>query len=281
VEEQEAALRDASQTAAASRDDRPASFLHALARRRQTTAGRADRLVGRLSRLPPSALALVALLPSLVTLARLFSLPSPPVRRAALAASHAVAVTGAAGMGFSLLLLLSFQTRVGMLYGAFGALTAVFMLGLALGAGLARRAVGTPNGAATATAGLRLALAAALAFAVTLPWTLSAAERASTSGLLAATVAHAALLLCAGVLVGTLFPLAATVRLEAGESAGEAAGRLEAADHAGAAGAALLGAVLFIPTLGLARCAWLLALLLALALVGMPSGGRLSPAPRS
>jgi spermidine synthase len=268
VADQETALRDASATVAPSGDDRPASFLHALARRRQTTAGSADRLVGVLSRLPPAPLVLLALLPSLVTLVRLFGLSSPPDRRAPLAASHAVAVTGAAGMGFSLLLLLSFQTRVGVLYGAFGALTAVFMLGLAVGAGLARRAVGASDDASTAIVGLRLALAASIAFSISLPWTLGAAARASTSGLLAAAGAHGALLLAAGTLVGTLFPLAATVRLEAGEGAGEAAGRLEAADHAGAAGAALLGAVLFIPTLGLTRCAWLLALLLALALVG-------------
>jgi spermidine synthase len=281
VAEQEAALRAASTRVEASRDDRPASFVHALARRRQTTAGTWDRMVGTLSRLPAAPLVLLALLPSLVALARLWILPWPVDRRAASAASHAVAVTGAAGMGFSLLLLLSFQTRVGVLYGALGALTAVFMLGLALGAGLARRALGGSEDGAAGTAGLRLALASALAFAVALPWTLAAAARTSTSGPLAAAGAYGALLLAAGALVGTQFPLAATIRLAAGEGAGETAGRLETADHAGAAVAALLGAVLFIPTLGLARCAWLLAALLALALAGVARAGRLSPAPRS
>jgi spermidine synthase len=267
VADQEQALEDASTTVEASRDDRPASFVHALVRRRQTTAGTWDRVVGALSRLPPGPLVLLALLPSLVTLARLWTLPPPVERRAAVAASHAVAVTGAAGMGFSFLLLLSFQSQVGVLYGAFGALTAVFMLGLALGASLARRAVEASADAAAATA-LRWALAASLAFTVALPWTLAAAGRTSSSGPLAAAAAYGALLLAAGVLVGAPFPLAVTIHLAAGEGAGEAAGRLESADHAGAAVAALMGAVLYVPTLGLARCAGLLALLLALALAG-------------
>jgi predicted membrane-bound spermidine synthase len=69
--------------------------------------------------------------------------------------------------------------------------------------------------------------------------------------------------------------MGAALRLAGGDSGGEAAGRLEAADHVGAAAAALLGAVVFIPVLGLTRSAWLLATLLALALIGVPS--RFSP----
>jgi len=70
---------------------------------------------------------------------------------------------------------------------------------------------------------------------------------------------------------GALFPTAAAVRLGAGDLAGDAAGRLETADHVGASMAALFGAILFIPTLGLARSAWLLAALLALALLALPA----------
>jgi spermidine synthase len=174
-------------------------------------------------------------------------------------------------MGFSLLLLLSFQARVGVLYGALGALTALFMLGLALGAGMAQRALAARGEKPPGTAGLRGALVAALSYAVALPWTLAASARASESGLAAALLAHGALLLAAGVVTGALFPMGAAMRLAGGDSGGEAAGRLEAADHLGAALAALLGAVLFIPILGLTRSAWLLAALLAIALVGVPA----------
>jgi len=172
-------------------------------------------------------------------------------------------------MGFSLLLLLSFQARVGALYGALGALTAVFMLGLALGALLAHRTIQAGEGTPVATAALRIALVAALSYAVALPWTLSAAAETSKSGLVAALVGHGALLLAAGVVTGAVFPMASAMRLATGEGAGDVAGRLETADHVGAAVAALVGAVLFIPTLGFARCAWLLAGLLALAIAGL------------
>lgn len=265
----ETALADAASTVEPSRDDRPASFVHALARRQQMTVGRGGRAIGAISRLPTAVLVLLALLPSLLIVTRLWTLRIPVERRAASAASHAVAVTGAAGMGFSLLLLLSFQSRAGALYGALGALTAVFMLGLALGALLAHRMVGAMRDGVDLL--LRLALAAALAYALALPWTLEASARASRAGLPAALLAHGVLLLAAGVVTGALFPIAATIRLAAGDGAGDAAGRLETADHLGAAGAALVGAVLFIPTLGFARSAWLLAGLLALALAGLPA----------
>ncbi len=264
----ETALIEASATVEPSRDDRPASFAHALARRQQTTAGRGGRAIGAMSRLPVAALVVLALLPSLLVATR--AARGPEGRRAATAASHAVAVTGAAGMGFSLLLLLSFQTRVGALYGALGALTAVFMLGLALGATLAQRVVRVQP---DVRAPLGLALGAALSFAIMLPWTLDAAARASHSGWLAALLAHGALLLAAGVVTGALFPTAAATRLGAGDGAGEAAGRLETADHVGAAVAALLGAILYIPRFGFTRSAWLLAALLALALAGLWSAG--------
>ena len=113
---------------------------------------------------------------------------------------------------------------------------------------------------------LRLSLGAAAVFAATLPWTLPAAARASGGGAFTALLAHAALLLAAGVVTGGLFPIAAEVRLSAGDGAGEAAGRLETADHVGAATAALLGAVLFIPLLGATGSVWLLAALVAVAL---------------
>jgi spermidine synthase len=269
----ETALVDASATVEPSRDDRPASFVHALARRQQTTAGRGGQAIGALNRLPVAVLVLLALFPSLLAVARMWTARVPAGRRAASAASHAVAVSGAAGMGFSLLLLLSFQTRVGALHGALGGLTAIFMLGLALGALLAHRAV-RAGGDEPAVRSLRLALAAALAFAITLPWTLEASAQASRSGLAAALTAHGALLLAAGVVTGAFFPTAAAIRLAAGGEAGDAAGRLETADHLGAAVAALVGAVLYIPTLGYARSAWLLAALLALALATLPLATR-------
>ena len=278
VASDEAALFDAAARAETSRDDRPVSFLHALARRQQTTAGAWGRVVGAASRMPPPVLVVLAFLPSLLVVARLLTSGGPTDRRAAAAASHAVAVVGAAGMGWWLLLLFSFQTHAGALYGWLGALTATFMMGLAVGATLAPRAAlaeGERDAESLpgAVRALRLSLGAAVLFAATLPWTLPAAARASGGGAFTALFAHAALLLAAGVVTGGIFPIAADVRLATGDGPGEAAGRLETADHVGAAGAALLGAVLFIPLLGAMGAVWLLAALVAVALAatGVPS----------
>jgi spermidine synthase len=278
VAAQEEALRAAAADSAASTDDRPVSFLHALARRQQTSSGAFGRAVSAAGRMPPGLLAVMALLPSLWMVARLMTAGAPSEGRAAAAASHAVAVTGGAGMGWSLLVLFSFQTQAGALYGQLGVLTALFMVGLAVGAGLARRTLaaavdrGTP--AASPRRALRVCVGAALVFAAALPSTLIAAGFASRAGAAAALAAHGALLLAAGVVTGGLFPVAAAVRLAAGDGAGEAAGRLETADHVGAAVAALFGAVLFVPVLGLTTSAGLLAALLAVALVATLLPGR-------
>ena len=269
---QERALQGAAARAETSRDDRPVSFLHALARRQQTTGGTWGRLVAAASRIPPPLLVVLAFLPSLGIVARLLTADGPSGRRASAASSHAVAVVGAAGMGWWLVVLFSFQTQSGALYGQLGALAATFMLGLAIGATLAPRAAldeGERGRAHLpgALRALRLSLGVAALFGATLPWTLAAAARASSSGAFAALVSHAALLLAAGVVTGGVFPIAVEVRLSAGDGPGEAAGRLETADHVGAASSALLGAVLFVPLLGIAGSVWLLAALVAVALV--------------
>jgi spermidine synthase len=271
VASSEAALLDAAARQQASRDDRPVSFVHALARRQETTAGAWGRLVSTATLVPPPVLVVLAFLPSLAIVARQQFAGGSRRRWAKAAASHAVAVVGTAGMGWWLLLLFSFQTHAGALYGWLGVLTATFMLGLAVGATLAPRAAfgegerdeSTLPGALRA---LRLSLGAAAVFAATLPWTLPAAARASGGSAFMAILAHAALLLAAGVVTGGLFPIAAEVRLAAGDGAGEAAGRLETADHVGAAAAALLGAVVFVPLLGATGSVWLLAALVAVAL---------------
>jgi len=54
---------------------------------------------------------------------------------------------------------------------------------------------------------------------------------------------------------------------------GFSGGLRSTADHVGAAAAALLGAVLFVPLLGIAGSVWLLAALVAVALVATAGSG--------
>ncbi len=166
VHAQEKALADAARSVAPSRDQRPVSFLYALARRERISGGAAGRALASIARLPRPLLALFVFLPSLAALggaALLRTRAAPraesrrpgeapgrprrhlPARRApsrplSVAALHAVLVTGACGMTWSLLLLFSYQTRAGALYSQIGLLTALFMLGLAAGAAIAARA---------------------------------------------------------------------------------------------------------------------------------------------
>jgi spermidine synthase len=259
----EAALAQASRRVPPSRDDRPVSLLHALARRQRETASLAGRAIGALGRLPAPLLVALVLLPSAAFAMQAVLAPGSG-RRATL---HAAAATGAGGMALSFLLLLSYQTREGALYGALGALTAAFMLGLAAGAAGAHRFISTrtPSPRPALLVALLAAAAAFAATALLLPAlaSLSAFPPAVSLG------AHAGLLLLAGAATGSLFPVAARVLLDSGESAGSAAALFEAADHLGAAFAALLAGVVLVPVLGMRVTGLLAAALALLAAAGV------------
>lgn len=258
----EAALDDASRRVPPGRDDRPGSLLHALARRQRETASLPGRGLGALGRLPPVLLVTLVLLPSAAFVARGLAV-RPSLRLTAL---HATAATGAAGMAVSFLLLLSYQTREGALYGALGALTAGFMLGLAAGAAAARGVTATRRPAGRPALRLVLLLAATVfaGIAALLP----ALEGLSKGPPPLALAVHAALLLAAGAATGALFPVVSLALLGSGQDAGAAAASFEAADHLGAAIAALLAGVVLVPALGMTATGLLAAALVLLAAAG-------------
>jgi spermidine synthase len=266
VASQESALEDAAQRYAASRDERPVSFLHALALRQQQAASLVAPIFGRAARASPLAIAALALIPSLLVLA-LLGLRRRSGGATPLAALHALTVTGGCGMAWSLLVLFSYQTRVGALYGRIGLLAALFMLGLACGGFFLAR--GAELDPARARRWLTAVNAGALLFALLVPGALRllGSPALGRPGLL--TLLHGVLLLIAGAVTGGLFPVAAGVLLAAKRGVRATASSVEAADHAGAAIAALAGGVLFIPVLGLTGSAWLLAVLQAAALLGI------------
>jgi spermidine synthase len=266
VASHEAALAEAAAAFPPSSDERPVSFLHALALRQQQAGSLLAPLFQRAASSSPPALFLLALAPSLCILAAI-GLRRADAHLVSFAAAHAVAVTGACGMAWSLLALFSYQTRAGALYGRIGLLTALFMLGLAVGGLAQARAAELLAGRAASR--LARVVAVAFAFALLVPGTLRLLDSPALdrSGLL--TLFHGGLLLAAGAVTGSLFPVAAGVLLAAKRGVRETAGSIEAADHAGAAVAALAGGVLFIPVLGLAGSAWLLVALEGVALLGV------------
>jgi len=286
VADVEAAVALAAARVPASRDIRPVSFLHALARRQSLAAsgapdrgGAPARLVAGLARLSPAAIAVAALVPSLLVLAAIGARRRRP-RAATLATTHAVVVTGACGMTWSLLILFSYQARAGALYGRIGLLTALFMLGLAIGGLATTRAA--QSAAAPAHRSLAGAAGAAFLFALVVPMALGGAiPGLRTASGLAADLLHGLLLLAGGLVTGALFPAAAGVLLAARPDPRATAADLEAADHAGAALAALAAGVVLVPVLGLAGTAWLLAALQGVAFAGVLLVTRRTRSPES
>jgi predicted membrane-bound spermidine synthase len=250
-------------------DDRPVSFLYALTvRQRIARSAWAPALDWAASH--RAWVVAAALGPSLLALALLLLVQAR--RRLGIAALHATAVTGACGMAWSLLLFFSFQTRVGALYSQLGALSAVFMLGLAAGGWWIGR---QGDGPAALRRAQLVTLGGALLLALALPalgwWTASRIVLAAV---------HALLLGVAGVATGVVLPSAAGALLDAGAPTSGAASWVELADHAGAAVAALLAAVVVVPLLGLGRGAALLVALQVLAFAGSALAARSVSAAR-
>ncbi len=275
---------------APSRDDRPTAFLHAFVRRQQVARSAAAPLVAAAAA-HPASLALLALLPTalfaLSTLARRargarHAAPGPraaPARRGPpdlrAAAWHSVAATGACGMAWSLVLLVSYQVRAGMLYGRIGLLAALFMAGLAAGGWAVRRAASGETG--DAGRGLVLGAALGTVFGALLAGMLAALSAVPALGALGdfgQAALHGLLLFVAGIATAAPFPAAAGAIAAAGGDAARAAAGPEIADHLGAALAALATAVLLVPALGLAATALLTAGIQMLALVAALAAAR-------
>lgn len=262
VERIEAALDAASRRVAPAHDDRPVSLLHALARRQRETTSLVGRALGALGLIPAPLVVALVLLPTAAFALRSITVGAP-LRPAAL---HGVAATGAGGMAVSFVLLLSYQAREGALYGALGALTASFMLGLAAGAAGAHRL----------TAAFRPRPARALAATLLgtgcvfggVSFVLPSLARLSAAPPGVALGTHGALLFLAGAATGALFPVAAGALLAAGDEAGTTAARFASADHLGAAAAALLSGVVLVPALGMRATGLLATTLVFLAAAG-------------
>jgi spermidine synthase len=165
--------------------------------------------------------------------------------RRGLAVPVAMAAIGLAGMTLELVILFAFQVLHGYLYAQVSLILTAFMAGLWLGAVgsnrlLSRWPSSPEKRARLALMGIQLVIAVySVAFVVMLRWPIPAP-----------TLVFPLLALLAGVLGGMAFPLAVVLVRRRG-SAGRVAGMLYGADLVGGCLGALLGAVLFIPVLGI------------------------------
>lgn len=242
-------LELASAFARISNDDHPISLLYGLALRERVARNPLAHALRQAAEVPGWVAGMV------VCAMAAFFLLLAVQRRGSRAAGGLLAMAGAAGMAWSLLILLSFQTTFGALYGQLGLLTALFMLGLSFGGFLGGRGLGDSPGMHRRR--LLWASLGGVVMAVLLPLTLPRVSTWAGGDLHISIALHGLLLIGAGVMTGLFFPAAAGLWLACRRGVAGAAGRAQAADHLGAALSALVTAALLVPALGLAPTAWL------------------------
>lgn len=240
-------------------DDRPLTFLHALVRQQNIAQSAWSSILKYLSN-RPYLVASSLLLPSLLIL--LIRLGSRSRATSRLAVLNALTVSGAAGLALSLVLWVSFQTRVGALYSWLGALTGLFMAGLAAGGAWASR----PERPVS----LRSAQAMALGISCLLALVFSGFGGLLALGWLTGPL-HGTLMVAIGFGTGAVLPAAARKLLDEPAASDprhltKVASSAELCDHLGAAAAALVSATILIPVLGLTVSVLLLGALQGLAL---------------
>ena len=167
-----------------------------------------------------------------------------------------IGTTGFATMALSIVWLFAFQSLYGYVYQRIGWIIAVFMGGLVIGCRLAGRlSKGADDAGGSPSHLWRLlvtvdVLLAVLALAI--PFILPALAAVQGTRVAFVLVEWAVLIMVAltGVLGGAAFALAGALQLSRAGEAAAAAGRINAADHAGACLGALLTGVVLVPVFG-------------------------------
>lgn len=179
------------------------------------------------------------------------------------AALFSIFTTGAAGMSVTIVLMFSFQSAVGYLYGNVGALIALFMFGLATGGWLLRGRT------------LRLSeddlmiLLETVAFSFILLLSIGLPKIQGLYQLPASLVEafyYLMMFLC-GIYTGAEFPLTSSVYVSETGRLGRGAGVIDAMDHGGALLGAFITGILLLPVMGVAVTLGILAAIKAVGVL--------------
>jgi spermidine synthase len=176
---------------------------------------------------------------------------TPPARELRFNSLYAICSTGFAGMGLEIILLFAYQNIYGHLYQRIGLIIALFMAGLAGGAYLMNRLLTrSPFNAHR----VLLAIEAGITgFCLLLTIAFTAGFVLQRGDSIYSELLFMILVLGAGVLTGSEFPLVSEILIQAGFPPGKCAGVVDGFDHLGAcAGAALTGTFL-VPLLGIVQ----------------------------
>ena len=146
---------------------------------------------------------------------------------------------GWVGIGLVIVLMYLYQTRFGSLYLHVGLISSIFMMGLTLGAALTRHLL-VRRKIPTAALLPVIVIAHTVVLTVAAGWPLQDWTRAT----------FAVIFVFSGLCTGAYFPLAAARLADSAVAPASAAGRLEMADHIGAASGAFLTGLAIVPIVG-------------------------------
>ncbi len=170
-----------------------------------------------------------------------------------------VFTAGAVGIGVVIVLMFLYQTRFGSLYLYIGAVSSLYMAGLAAGAAVANRLLTKPGYyfemILAAVLSIQCAALAAIAFWPAGSWS---------------HPAFAAAFVVCGLCAGCYFPLAGRLLADRGLATTPAAARLQTTDHLGGAAGGVLTSLALVPVLG-TKLTLLVFILLILA--NLPAAG--------
>lgn len=176
-------------------------------------------------------------------------------------ATHAMVILGLIAMAVQLALLFSYQARVGFMFGRIALLNALFMTGLALGAGGIGQRLARGRRTALALCALLALVALALAGLPQLLQGLAALDIQWQE------VVYLCLSAVAGLLTGVGFPLGVRQAHRDTAEVVHTSGLIDAADNLGGAAGGLFTGALLVPILGVAGTCRLLAALALIALI--------------
>ncbi len=185
----------------------------------------------------------------------------PRVARRRSAATFALAVLGFVAMAAQLELLLSYQARVGFVFGRIALLNGLFMTGLALGAGVVGQRLASGRRPGLALGALLIIVALACHGLPSLLANLAGVEGFALEALDLGLVA------AAGLLTGAGFPLGVQLAHQQHGDVVRTSGLVEAADHLGGAVGGILAGAFLVPLLGIAGTSRLLAFAALFAMV--------------
>jgi spermidine synthase len=186
-----------------------------------------------------------------------------------------IALVGATEIALEIAALTAYQSMYGYVYGHVALVTAAFMGGLAAGGSVGTAFAGRPRPR------VYLGLSGGIALVpLLLGFAVVSLSNAPAGTLFRAPPVFLLIVVCAALLAGMQFPLAASL-LAPGASGGAVGGRLYAADLAGAAIGAPIAAIVMLPVMGVPAAMAAFAILnggllvaLALALAGRRHGER-------